>query len=1272
MRFTKIPLIATLMAVALSLLFVLPTLAQQDITDGRQSNGVISVGVFDDITDAQLIKLEVSTFDFSGTGTTAPVPPPYVPVNSQADTDPTNDGVATSFITDTVEGVHAEANDSYLANPVVDPRNTFFRNTLYVSNDPRNDNDDGPGDAATGIDSLTEGAFNTVLINVAHPADALVEDTCVPDADDNPTDKASVTATVRNNRTSQEIDVQLVSANSGAHSQAFFKVVEEGDTIDHDNDSTTDEVEFVQHGGPTWCDTAEERTYDPNPDPAVTGDEQTLEVEETATSAVYNPVNLVNEAKVYNPNESKQLRGAGSPPEQQEIATIFANHGDRLTITVQDASNQDVSGQIELVVDGEGPDFSGISPDDNAVSRPGRLTFGFEVRDDDSGLRHDGESVLSPDDDYEEINPDGDQHLASEPLSTNPGTAVASNGPAADINVNVRENLYFDGDATNDMNAYVDISASGTWEAASSRAGVAYSFSASGADRDDARFLYQLEATDRAGNKSVTDADPDTDTPEPFVFRVDDTEPDLTQVRTGITYDAEDGQETADRSYIALTFNNDALGDIDTEKISVIGHNIVGYVHPGVAPRINRGETLADTPPTGAGVPEEPMTVVTEPTEPTSTNPLTPATETDSTTQTFSDSAVSCSSTNPATAVTTDATNNPVQETDTAICAWTDYNTKKAAYDTYVTENQAYVDYVKNKERYEEENPLLDLDGNTEEGVDPRSRIYIELAEELASDAEPTVLVVGGAVFDLAGLTNESKTVSDSTTPKVEDWIAPKITVTVTGTADDRSVANEDGSFTIDVRSDEDLASRPVVYFVSVTSAAKYEDNDRPTRVTSFEYTIAATPEPQRPSSPLTSEEDENHWGKKYNVDGTLDGFDGLVGVIVFADDEQDNTGATAGWSPGMHREASAPDDGDKLNLEKMDGAGLLVEVDRAFNNGIEEDIGTVTPRSDSAGEETESSNPFVKLSFSKEKGEYSSCPEGLTCKDPVPSAEYADSHSRVTITEITLNDENAMGQLNRVSATEFSLVLRDLEDGDYTVVFTAVDDAGNELEDGEFEFEKVAREPYEIAVSPGWNLVSLPATPLDPGISNVLADNQYISPVLGYQEGDWLTAIREEDGTWRGRLTELTGGYGYWLHARTFETIETMLAEVDPAGTLPTVPVTAGWNLLGVMDIFQNDTGDPPGASDEEGNFPAANSEADNYFSSIPWRVAYSYVTSHSLWVKTVPGADTAAPADTTASDDGFREVSGAGEDVEIVTEEIRNGNGYWVWSPTPSTLVP
>ena len=409
-----------------------------------------------------------------------------------------------------------------------------------------------------------------------------------------------------------------------------------------------------------------------------------------------------------------------------------------------------------------------------------------------------------------------------------------------------------------------------------------------------------------------------------------------------------------------------------------------------------------------------------------------------------------------------------------------------------------------------------------------------------------------------------------------------------------------------------------------------------------FKYTIMEADT----ASPLTQQEDENHWAKKYkrsSVDIDVDGGE-MIGIVVLGHDSLDNSGATAGWTPVRHRDAPDPDD-EALNLTKMSDADLLVEIDEEFNNGGKDKddkdlkIGEVTPRSDDDGEETESANPFVKLTFNGEDGEYSL----IGFKD-------ADSHDTVTVTEITLNGGDVMAHLNRVSATEFSLVLRDLAVDTYEVTYVAEDEAGNEMDDGEFEFEVKERQPYEIEVQPGWNLISLPATPLEAGIGAVLASNQYISPVLGYQQGDWVTAIREEDGTWRGRLTEITGGYGYWVHARTFESIETMLSEVDPAGTLPTVPVTSGWNLLGVLDIFQNGMGDPPGEKTTDGEFVSANYEADNYFSSIDWKVAYTYDTRHSLWTKSTP----------------------ENPDPEGGPKEILNGKGYWVWSPAPNTLVP
>ncbi len=1206
MRFTKIPLIATLMAVALSLLIVLPGLAQTgDRTDGQQTVGNVRVGVFDNIADAQQGKLVASTqTDRFGNN-------PFIPVTGTI-----------SPISGVTDNQHLPGDPAYMKTPQVSPQDTSFGNTLYASN--------------------RVSAYNTVVINFTHPqieATGFTADpTCVV-VDGAAGPDATYTATVRNTRSTDSITIELVHSGvtgDAGNYQAFFKVVPEDIApFDHDSNADTDGLPYRQHGGPTWCaDTTANVPFDVNDNGTIADDERVAK-ETVATSAVDNPVDM-----------ARTTANSGVLPAQQEIATIFAKHGDRLTVTTSSGA-----GLVDLVVDGDGPEFTAVTPADNAVTRSSRLSFSFEVRDDDSGLRHDGESVISADGDFEEINPDGDQNLETEPLSEDTsGSPVQRNGGSQDINVNIKANPRDDNDAT----AYDEISASGTWRLVGNRAGVAYAFTASGAGRSDNEYLYQLTAKDRAGNMSMTDANTDTrDSNEPFVFRVDDEDPVLTEVRTGIGYNTANNTEKVDRSYVALTFGggdggSHGLGQVDTSNITVVGHDIVGVIHPSKAPRINRGDSPVDPKPAKVDAPPRVVakpggTDITGGFADVSNNDVeaasTPLTTGDLEDGTLTDGTTAFVASDRTTVLTTDAecdfTTNPAGTTDTdttagntdvpdaidlAICRWTQYN-------AYVAANSAYETYVEQLDQYMDENPGTDIEKAS--FVEPRARVYLELASDLDADATPDVVVVGGAVYDLAGNTNEADTV------RAKDWIAPSLTVTVTGTENDRPVANEDGSFTVDVRSDEDMRRRPEVYFVTLLADEVMNDDGD---VTGYEnYRIGTASK----ATPLTQQEDENHWARKYRVSSLPDSNEsGVRGVIVLGEDGTDNAGATAGWDVLSHQNSGPPASDHDLTPAKMNDAGLLLEIDLDFNGGTTTGLGSVTPRSGGNVDVTESANPFVKLEFAAEKSEYN-------------IGTFKDSHDKVTVTEITLDGDDAQANLNRVSATAFSLITRDLAVGDYTVEYTAEDDAGNEYE-GEFEFEVKARQAYSVSVQPGWNLISLPATPLDSAIESVLAGKELITPVLGYQDGDWVTAVQEA-GTWRGTLTEIVGGYGYWVHAGTFSKVSTMLAEVDPAATLPTVPVSAGWNLLGVLDIFQNAAGMPPGAPDNEGNFAAANYEADNYLNSIPWRVAYTYDTDESLWVKTVP-------------DDGD-DTAGSGDDPG---GEILNGNGYWVWSATPSTLVP
>ncbi len=264
------------------------------------------------------------------------------------------------------------------------------------------------------------------------------------------------------------------------------------------------------------------------------------------------------------------------------------------------------------------------------------------------------------------------------------------------------------------------------------------------------------------------------------------------------------------------------------------------------------------------------------------------------------------------------------------------------------------------------------------------------------------------------------------------------------------------------------------------------------------------------------------------------------------------------------------------------------------------------------------------------------------------PSHGQRQPHSTVTITEITLDGEDATHLLTRLNSGAFELLAHNPGESHHDVEYTAEDDAGNH-EHFDVHVHPLGAEepPYEVQLSPGWNLISLPGTPERPALSDVVPSRGLVTPVLSYQDGDWHTAILD-DGVWRGRLQEIVGGYGYWMFSIAAETIAVDIPDQERREKLPSVPVTHGWNLLGVMDLLRNEQGEPPGPKDGGGG------ETDHYFATIPWVMAYTFDTPRSRWVRLIPRDDETGAAD--------------GEEPP----EIVNGRGYWVWSEEPSTLVP
>ena len=86
----------------------------------------------------------------------------------------------------------------------------------------------------------------------------------------------------------------------------------------------------------------------------------------------------------------------------------------------------------------------------------------------------------------------------------------------------------------------------------------------------------------------------------------------------------------------------------------------------------------------------------------------------------------------------------------------------------------------------------------------------------------------------------------------------------------------------------------------------------------------------------------------------------------------------------------------------------------------------------------------------------------------------------------------------------------RGLALGEYTMTFNGADELGNVRDDDvKIKIKVVEPDPFEIKLTPGWNLVSLPAEPQMSGINDVVGADHPASIVLTYdptQPGAWLS----------------------------------------------------------------------------------------------------------------------------------------------------------------------
>ena len=516
-----------------------------------------------------------------------------------------------------------------------------------------------------------------------------------------------------------------------------------------------------------------------------------------------------------------------------------------------------------------------------------------------------------------------------------------------------------------------------------------------------------------------------------------------------------------------------------------------------------------------------------------------------------------------------------------------------------------------------------------------RKVVFIQLDEELAADATPEVNL--GALA--AGIQDEALNINNIDQVESEDKIGPLFQVEdFDPPPSSSSLVGDEVEVTFTITADEETDSKPDV---------SVEDVFKPGSELSASVTSSGTNKWDVTIAELSADTATiyNVFISGEDTEGNASDL-GIANVDV-ADPEDLNDNATT-TEPDLIIDRffdTITDTEDDSTTDDYSGfTASDINEDAIYFEGDNRDLGApVTVPEDEA--EIDFRNPFfVSLDFSAEGSEFKSDDHGDV---ELISAELNGDEVCIFSDSEDCNGESMVA--STADGSKWLIAVTDIELGDQELVINASDDAGNDLNEGEFilEFTVTERAPIEVALNPGWNLVSLPGNPVDPSIDAVMANTPAVEAVITYDPtvpGGFLVALRDEDGgDFSGTLKTMNASRGYWVLTDNFEGIE---VDVPPLGTgagvlPPTVKVAEGWNLLPVQD--------PTGVFGSGDDLRAA-----NYFTSATdVSAVYQFDTIANAWVF------------IDITDTEFDAAGTCGSAVTV-------GKSYWVFSTESGTLVP
>lgn len=401
--------------------------------------------------------------------------------------------------------------------------------------------------------------------------------------------------------------------------------------------------------------------------------------------------------------------------------------------------------------------------------------------------------------------------------------------------------------------------------------------------------------------------------------------------------------------------------------------------------------------------------------------------------------------------------------------------------------------------------------------ADLTTSVFCVLGTTLASDQKPSIQVVG----DIRDTANNAAALGDAVV--ATDGIAPAVSASLTGTATGNVVTNK--TLVVRVTADE-KSTNPTLSGGQLVVKKVHTDGSTPT-------STALT------ASSFATVDDSKVWEWTFTflTDQTQDGLYNVEASIT-----DGSQAGTVGKSTADHADS------------------IFFEVD----------TNVPTPTITYSGDDA---STFVNVDFAAEANEF--------------SADYtADEDSHNTITSLTATVGGVAVTANSIDNINYTIAApaAGYAVGDHQFSLTAVDEAGNTktFATASEKITIVDRAKFKVTLQPGYNLISLPGAATSAAINDVISATHPINQVMSYDPavaGGWTIAERDAAGAFAGTLHAIGTEKAYLVRTTTFETLDVLIPRVSAGNQVlpPSIPLTAGWNLVPVIDITGDLTGSAP-----------------------------------------------------------------------------------------------